>query len=149
MLRTGRLLHPASHPASRPRTGAFLPGTLASPRAGLPPAGCRELVARLRGPPPTFSLAPELLDARRVHLFRSVASPAVFPITARLPEVGHGVGVARQCSRAGVSPDERSRSPSWPGIGAGRANSKKRPGHGPDPKLVTAPIRGFCVLQVA
>src|SRR6266545_2200645 len=68
MLRTGRLLHPASHPASRPRTGAFLPGTLASPRAGLPPAGCRELVARLRGPPPPFSLAPELLDARRVHL---------------------------------------------------------------------------------
>jgi hypothetical protein len=38
---------PASTPGSRPTPGAALPGTLASPRAGLPPAGCRELVARL------------------------------------------------------------------------------------------------------
>jgi hypothetical protein len=29
--------------------------------------------------------------------------------------------------------------PSWPGIGAGRANSKKRPGHGPDPKTWSRP----------
>ena len=43
MLRTGHLLHPASHPASRPRTGASLPGTLASPRTGLAPAGCPQL----------------------------------------------------------------------------------------------------------
>ena len=48
MLRTGQLLHPASTPASRPKPGASLPGTLASPRTGLAPAGCRELVARLR-----------------------------------------------------------------------------------------------------
>src|SRR5213592_1324393 len=40
--------HPASTPGSRPTPGAALPGTLASPRAGLPPAGCRELGARLR-----------------------------------------------------------------------------------------------------
>src|SRR5215211_7335364 len=39
---------PASTPGSRPTPGAALPGTLASPQAGLPPAGCRELVARLR-----------------------------------------------------------------------------------------------------
>jgi len=39
MLRTGQLIHPASHPASRRRTGASLPGTLASPRTGLAPAG--------------------------------------------------------------------------------------------------------------
>jgi hypothetical protein len=39
---------PASTPGSRPTPGAALPGTLASPRAGLTPAGCRELVARLR-----------------------------------------------------------------------------------------------------
>jgi len=39
---------PASTPGSRPTPGAALPGTLASPRTGLPPAGCRELVARLR-----------------------------------------------------------------------------------------------------
>ena len=38
----------ASTPGSRPTPGAALPGTLASPRTGLPPAGCRELVARLR-----------------------------------------------------------------------------------------------------
>jgi hypothetical protein len=37
MLRTGQLLHPAS-----------LPGTLASPRTGLAPAGHRELVVRFR-----------------------------------------------------------------------------------------------------
>ena len=32
-LRTGQLFRPASHPASRPRTGASLPGTRTSPRA--------------------------------------------------------------------------------------------------------------------
>src|SRR6266536_3279092 len=48
MLRTGRLLHPASPPASRPTTEVSLPGTLASPRTGLTPAGCRELLIRLR-----------------------------------------------------------------------------------------------------
>jgi hypothetical protein len=45
---------PASTPGSRPTPGAALPGTLASPRAGLPPAGCRELVARLRRGAPPF-----------------------------------------------------------------------------------------------
>ncbi len=48
MLRTGQLFHPASHPASQPRTGVSLPGTLVSPRTGLTPAGCPELVAQLR-----------------------------------------------------------------------------------------------------
>jgi hypothetical protein len=55
MLRTGRLpaphrgrSSPASTPGSRPTPGVLLPGTLASPRTGLTPAGCRELVARLR-----------------------------------------------------------------------------------------------------
>jgi hypothetical protein len=43
MLRTGQLIHPASHPASQRRTGASLPGTLASPGTGLTPAGCPEL----------------------------------------------------------------------------------------------------------
>src|SRR5215218_10909526 len=38
---------PASTPGSRPTPGVLLPGTLASPRTGLPPAGCRELGARL------------------------------------------------------------------------------------------------------
>ena len=48
MLRTGHLLGPASTQASRPTPEASLPGTLASPRTGLAPAGCRELVARPR-----------------------------------------------------------------------------------------------------
>src|SRR4029450_9843490 len=39
---------PASTPGSRPTPGAALPGAPAAPRAVPPPAGCRELVARLR-----------------------------------------------------------------------------------------------------
>jgi hypothetical protein len=39
MLRTGQLLGPASTPVSQPKPGASLPGTLASPRTGLSPAG--------------------------------------------------------------------------------------------------------------
>src|SRR5215204_1503023 len=55
---------PASTPGSRPTPGAALPGTLASPRTGLPPAGCRELVARLhRRFLLSVTSAPELLDA--------------------------------------------------------------------------------------
>src|SRR5919109_4091132 len=55
MLRTGQ--SPAPHrgrssststPGSRPTPGVLLPGTLASPRTGVAPAGCRKLVARLR-----------------------------------------------------------------------------------------------------
>ena len=64
MLRTGRLLHPASPPASRPTTGVSLPGTLASPRTGLTPAGCRELLVRLRQTNLLTVMAPELLDTR-------------------------------------------------------------------------------------
>jgi len=53
MLRTGQSPAPstgrstsASTPGSHPTPGVLLPGTLASPRTGLAPAGCRELVAR-------------------------------------------------------------------------------------------------------
>src|ERR671922_2447749 len=71
MLRTGRLpaphrgrSSPASTPGSRPTPGVLLPGTLASPRTGLAPAGYRELVARLpRRSLPSVTSAPELLDA--------------------------------------------------------------------------------------
>jgi len=65
MLRTGQLLGPASHPASRPRTGALLPGTLASPRTGLAPAGCPQLVDWLRHHNTNLLvvMAPNLLDA--------------------------------------------------------------------------------------
>src|SRR5437660_9725546 len=63
MLPTGQLLGPAPNPASQPRTGAPLPGTLASPRAGLAPAGCPQLVARLRHNNLLVVMAPKLLDA--------------------------------------------------------------------------------------
>ena len=65
MLRTGQLLGPASNPASRPRTGASLPGTLASPRTGLAPAGCPQLVDWLRHHNTNLLvvMAPNLLDA--------------------------------------------------------------------------------------
>ena len=65
MLRTGQLLGPAPHPASRPRTGALLPGTLASPRTGLTPAGCPQLVGWLRHHNMNLLvvMAPNLLDA--------------------------------------------------------------------------------------
>ena len=71
MLRTGQSLAPsqglccsASTAGSLPTPGAVLPGTLASPRAGLTPAGCHELVARLRHVDLLVALASELLDAR-------------------------------------------------------------------------------------
>ena len=51
-LQTARSLCPAPHPASRPRTGASLPGTQASPRTGLAPAGRPELVAPTSCGPP-------------------------------------------------------------------------------------------------
>ncbi len=69
MLRTGHLLHPASNPASRPRTGASLAGTLASPRTGLAPAGCPQLIAWLRHHNMNLLvvMAPKLLDALPKH----------------------------------------------------------------------------------
>src|SRR5215204_5074367 len=53
---------PASTSGSRPTPGAALPGTLASPRTGLAPAGCRELALGYPINLPSAS-APELLDA--------------------------------------------------------------------------------------
>jgi len=46
-----------------PDAGNQLPGTLASPRTGLAPAGCPQLVARLRHRDLLVVVAPELLDA--------------------------------------------------------------------------------------
>ena len=76
-LRTGQLLHPASHPTSRRRTGASLPGTLASPRTGLPPAGCPELVERLRHDDLLVIFAPALLGAPE-HSVLGAPVPAVW-----------------------------------------------------------------------
>ena len=78
-LRTGQLLHPASHPASRRRTGASLPGTLASPRTGLPPAGCPELVERLRHDDLLVIAAPALLGAPERSVRRPASLASVWP----------------------------------------------------------------------
>src|SRR5919109_539965 len=90
MLRTGRLPAPhrgrsssASTPGSRPTPGVLLPGTLASPRTGLTPAGCRELVARLpRRSLPSVTSAPELLDAHSRGI--ATARSAINPLLATL-----------------------------------------------------------------
>ena len=59
-----RCRHSASTAGLSPDAGSQLPRTLASPRTGLAPVGCRELVARLRHVPPFGEIrAPELLDA--------------------------------------------------------------------------------------
>jgi hypothetical protein len=71
MLRTGQSPAPsmgrsssASTPGSHSTPGVLLPGTLASPQTGLAPAGCRELVARLRrGTLLSVLLGAELLAA--------------------------------------------------------------------------------------
>ena len=51
-LQTARSLRPAPHPTSQSRAGASLPGTQASPRTGLAPAGRRELIAPTSCGPP-------------------------------------------------------------------------------------------------
>src|SRR5215218_1237359 len=61
---------PASTPGSRPTPGAALPGTLASPQAGHPPASCRELALGYTFNLPSIS-APELLDAHSARIVRS------------------------------------------------------------------------------
>src|SRR5271166_3202926 len=87
MLRTGQLLGPASHPASRPRTGALLPGTLASPRTGLTPAGC-----------------PELVDRLRHDIFLSVMAPGLLGALERVFDMTRGQGGGRgRATLAGVS----------------------------------------------
>jgi hypothetical protein len=63
MLRTDKLIHSASTLAFRPTPEVSLPGNLASPRTGLPPAGCRELFARLGHNHSFVFMAAELLEA--------------------------------------------------------------------------------------
>ena len=69
MLRTGQSPPPPRGVVLRfdtrisPDVGSQLPGTLASPRTGLTPAGCPELVARLRHNNLLVVMASKLLDA--------------------------------------------------------------------------------------
>src|ERR1035437_2246414 len=64
MLRTAKLFHPASTPTFRSTPGASLPGTLASHRIGLAPAGRRGLVTRFGHDRSFAVMASELLGAR-------------------------------------------------------------------------------------
>jgi hypothetical protein len=72
-LQTARSLRPASHPTSRSRTGASLPGTQASPRTGLTPAGHRELIA------PTSCGSPFPHGARAVPAHGDIAEVWLSP----------------------------------------------------------------------
>lgn len=98
MLRTGQLLDPASHPASRPRTGALLPGTLASPRTGLAPAGCPQLVDWLRHHNTNLLvvMAPNLLDAPPDH--------RVCAIRAEANDAWHGIRSEAEADAARAKP---------------------------------------------
>src|SRR6266498_2952503 len=94
MLRTGQSPAPsmgrsssASTPGSRPTPGVLLPGTLASPRTGLAPAGCRELVARLR----RGALLSVVLGARAAgRTFRTNIPPESASAGAPLRGCAHG-----------------------------------------------------------
>ncbi len=88
MLRTGQLLGPAPNPASRPRTGASLPGTLASPRTGLTPAGCPQLVDWLRHHNLLVVMAPNLLDAPPDRRSGGIGTPVLgtIDILKKAPE---------------------------------------------------------------
>src|SRR5918995_3265759 len=121
MLRTGRLPAPhrgrsssASTPGSRPTPGVLLPGTLASPRTGLPPAGCRELVARLRRGAPPFdgprrpSYWTHIPGESAVHL-GSVA------LASAHPSIGSdSLGSSTTSGGAKLLIEYAWRRPSWP-----------------------------------
>src|SRR5215218_2167912 len=104
MLRTGQSPAPstgrsssASTPGSHPTPGVLLPGTLASPRTGLTPAGCRELVTRLhRRFLLSVTSAPELLDAHPRGIARGGCSRP-----AGLAPAAPGGGVAACPRRPG------------------------------------------------
>jgi hypothetical protein len=93
-LQTARSLRPASHPASRPRTEASLPGTQTSPWTGLTPAGHRELVAPTSFGPP----CPHGAGAVPAHSSRAAAASRLFeadrssrmPIVVRRASTAHG-----------------------------------------------------------
>src|SRR5215211_5326312 len=175
MLRTGQSPAPsqgrsssASTPGSRPTPGVLLPGTLASPRAGLAPAGCRELVARLRrgvllsvvlgarAAGRTFRRNHQVLGARgRPAWLQPPRGAAWTPTRAAGPgsraAAGGPAGTPRALDAA------RSRRGSWPG---GRDNGRSASGcRGPDAASApparpfqdpTAEIRhGYWHLQVA
>jgi hypothetical protein len=81
-LQTARSLRPASHPASRLRTGASLPGTQASPRTGLTPAGHRELIAPTSCGPPS----PHGAGAVPAHSSKALAARVSFIVTSSTNE---------------------------------------------------------------
>jgi hypothetical protein len=112
---------PASTPGSHPTPGAALPGTLASPPAGLTPAGSRELVARLR----RGALLSMVLGARATgRTFRTNQAPCRSPL--------------------GDPPT----STSWPGrrLGASEGHQQQRV-HTSRPHFRESPIISLCRLS--
>src|SRR5215208_7534240 len=150
MLRTGQSPAPstgrsssASTPGSRPTPGVLLPGTLASPRTGLTPAGCRELVARLRRGTPPFG------GPRRPSYWTHIPaeSPGVWVLAAGRPGSGRpGGGVDAGPRRPGQGqgppqavPQGRKAPLTQPGSGVGSAGwPRQRPVRG----RVQGPGRG-------
>jgi hypothetical protein len=137
MLRTGHLLRPASNPASRPRTGASLPGTLASPRTGLAPAGCPQLLAWLRHHNMNLLvvMASKLLDALPNRRIRSVSETLEGP-SRRLPcRAGTYSGMKQDAGTPRSGPEvplgnvRLSRMAALRQTAATRRRSPDRPGH--------------------
>src|SRR5215211_3998262 len=170
MLRTGQSPAPstrrstsASTPGSRPTPGVLLPRTLASPRTGLTPAGCHELVARLR----RRSLLSVLLGARatgrtflRNHLGESSrqadlapAAPgaAWTPARAAGPgsraAAGGPVGTPRALDaareRRGIGRVAATTAGPRPGAGARPRRWHRRRGRSPPPQR-SARVIGTC-----
>jgi hypothetical protein len=102
---------PASTPGSRPTPGAALPGTLASPRAGLTPAGCRELALGYTINLPSIS-APELLDAHSTEIAPSLRRDHL-PASCRAGTAQHRAGAQNRGSSTppGAGPPGRPAPP--------------------------------------
>lgn len=85
----------ASTPASQPTPGAALPGTLASPRAGLTPAGCPGLDARLHSIPPFCPECPDCWTRARIHRCADVVGGYCVRGWSAGARCGRGRGVRR------------------------------------------------------
>ena len=124
MLQTGQLLALSGVLSLRfdggvsPDAGSQLPGTLASPGTGLPPAGCRELVARFCRNALLSRSAPELLGAHFVLKTR----PAGHPI---YPDFGMN-RASQPRSRPLASVSAAGRSVAGPSGRAGRSGRRER-----------------------